>query len=79
MAIWDRYAKAYDLLSPLTSYYNELLKKVIDSLGGCKRVLDNGTGTGILAEKLAEQGKEVFGIDNSESMLCIAQNNTLPS
>lgn len=74
MDIWDRYAKAYDRLSSLTSYYNELSNKVLAALKDCDNVLDNGTGTGILAKRLAEHGKTIVGIDSSEAMLSIARS-----
>jgi ubiquinone/menaquinone biosynthesis C-methylase UbiE len=34
------------------------------------RVLDIGTGDGVLAEKLAEKGFSVFGIDIAENIIC---------
>ena len=48
------------------------------SLSG-KKVLDVGCGGGLLAEKIAEQGAIVSGIDHSELMIDVAQRHAQQS
>jgi len=55
--------------------YNDLLELVVDFVNPRKgiKVLDLGTGTGNLAEKLVDHGCEVIGTDFSPAMLEIAR------
>ena len=52
-----------------TAYYKWIGKKVAN----CRRILDVGCGIGTLAGYLCEQGRQVIGIDSSES--CINRAN----
>ena len=55
--------------------WREVLEELI-ALKGCGKVLDVGTGTGFLANLLAELGYESVGIDFSEGMLEIGRVNS---
>ncbi len=59
---WQKY-KPGEIPSP--SHYPP--KKLMDSIKG--KVLDIGTGDGSLAEKLAKNGFQVFGIDIAENII----------
>jgi arsenite methyltransferase len=43
-----------------------------------ERVLDIGSGPGLLADELADEGADVLGVDPSESMLAIARQRKIP-
>src|SRR5206468_2419978 len=49
-----------------------LAARVVSHLAAGQRVLDIGTGTGIVALQAAEKGATVLGIDLSEGMLAYA-------
>ncbi len=77
--VFNNYAKYYNLL-----YKDKNYKKEIDFIVSLikqhtknknLRILDIGCGTGIHANFLAEQGYQVTGIDLSEKMIKIAQEN----
>lgn len=74
--IFNAYAKYYDLLykgkeySVEAEYVISLLKS---HLGGVKRVLELGCGTGAHAEMLARMGVYVHGVDLSAEMLARAE------
>ncbi|MDE6031719.1 MAG: methyltransferase domain-containing protein, partial [Oscillospiraceae bacterium] len=74
MAGYGEFAGVYDLLTEnvpydeIAEYYNS----IITSLGGGRRLLDMGCGTGSLSVRLAEMGYEVTGSDASADMLSIA-------
>ncbi len=73
--MWDRRARTFDK-SPGHGIHSakekkawmEIFKKALDGRHGLK-VLDIGTGTGVIALILAEMGNHVVGIDISEKML----------
>ena len=44
-------------------YTEQIIPLVVDSLAGCKRILDIGTGEGQIARRLAEAGSSVTGVD----------------
>lgn len=77
--LWaDGYDKAVGLSDEENSYpfagYKEILNKIYQaiSLKGKSSVLDIGFGTGTLAQKLYEQGHEIWGQDFSRKMIEIA-------
>lgn len=71
--LYDKYAESYDRLIRHTSFYQELLEKVAYSLRGCDKIIDVAGGTGILAEKLALEGKIVYLVDGSKGMISYAR------
>ncbi|KRE48739.1 class I SAM-dependent methyltransferase [Paenibacillus sp. Soil522] len=79
-SVWDNKAKAYakgtDRLLETTQQkerWNGLLRKLLEGKSELD-VLDVGTGPGLLALQLAEQGHRVTGIDLSSEMLRIARS-----
>lgn len=52
-----------------TVYYPWIRKKTAD----CRRILDVGCGTGLLAEMLKEKGRRITGIDSSGECISEAQ------
>lgn len=72
MTVFGNYACYYDLLyqdkdySGEANFIQELIQKYAPN---AKNLLELGCGTGIHAEKLAEVGYEVLGIDMSREML----------
>lgn len=78
---WDGRAKAYDenvrqvIYSPRERrIWQEIFSEAIGSPP--LRILDVGTGPGILSNLLSELGHEVTGIDASEGMLKRARSNS---
>lgn len=78
---WDGRAKAYDQNVRQVIYshrerfaWQEILSKALGR--GSLRILDVGTGPGIVANLLADLGHEVTGIDASEKMLKKALENS---
>lgn len=72
-AIWTSFSRSYDEVLRNWSCYQELGERVLDVMGACRRVLDQGCGTGLLAIALADRGKEVHGIDVNPDMLGYAR------
>lgn len=77
--IWSRdYDKSVEASSreyPFDGYY-EVLNQVYNSID-CKagrRVLDVGFGTGVLTNKLYEDGARIYGMDFSQGMIDIAKS-----
>lgn len=72
---WDEYATGWDVNEAVREYsekaFNSFGKKVAPALSTMSRirVLDFGCGTGLLAEKLAEQCGEIVAIDSSPKMV----------
>jgi SAM-dependent methyltransferase len=78
MSVFANYSRYYDLLYKDKDYRGEA-KFVSDLLvthtPNAKSILELGCGTGIHAKLLAELGYEIHGVDLSESMLKIANQN----
>jgi len=75
-AVFDDYARYYDLLYQDKDYDGEV--RFIDGLikkyaPNAKKLLELGCGTGIHAEKLAEVGYSIHGVDLSAEMLKCAK------
>jgi putative AdoMet-dependent methyltransferase len=72
---FDAWADTYDGWvtsdDPVYARYDEVLDRVVrlSGAGPGKRILDIGTGTGRLAERLLARGAEVSGVDPSQRML----------
>lgn len=78
---WDGRAKAYDEnVRPVIYFRREMAawQKIFAGAIGerCQRILDVGTGPGIVANLLADLGHEVTGIDQSSEMLNRAKENS---
>lgn len=74
-SIWTRIAPVYDkalVPSGGKTVYGEVMDLFADDLAGCARILEAGVGTGVIAEKLALGGAEVYGIDLNLGMLAYA-------
>jgi SAM-dependent methyltransferase len=75
---FDAIATVYDESLPAHVVEHYLRKRVAFLTAVCPggRVLDVGCGTGVLAERLAERGYEVTGVDPSEGMLEIMRRRS---
>ena len=74
MSSYTDFARLYDMPTqdiPHDQYVAKILSAIDDPHG--KVVLDIGCGTGVLTEKLAQQGFIVKGLDVSEDMLAVAE------
>ena len=76
--IWSKdYDKSVERSSmeyPFHGYYqvlNEVYNSIGEKLG--RRILDVGFGTGLLTNKLYEDGAEIYGMDFSQGMIDIAK------
>lgn len=76
MNVFGNYGRAYDLLYADKEYAAEagyLLNIIKDHSATAKTILDLGCGSGLHAEKFAEAGYQVVGVDQSQTMLELAQ------
>lgn len=71
--IWTDFARSYDRVLRNWDPYLALVGKAERHLGNARRVLEQGCGTGIVAEALARRGVAVEGIDNNVAMLEVAE------
>lgn len=83
MTVFGNYARYYDLLYRDKDYAPEaafVLALIREHCPNTKSLLDLGCGTGAHAQRLAESGVSVHGVDRSASMLERAQvrQRTLP-
>lgn len=67
-------ASLYDTKHRFVSDYGESLIDILAPMPG-ERILDLGCGTGHLANKIAQHGAKVVGIDNSPDMINLARHN----
>lgn len=70
--VWNDYAKIYDKLVPMTSFYREQLRRVESHLKDKQTILDLGCGSGRLVKKLAMKNKTCYGIDSNKDMFLSA-------
>lgn len=70
---WGRTSEDYDRYrpGPPDSFYQKLLAFDIGLAG--QRILDLGTGTGLLARRFAAQGAAVSGVDVSRAQIAMAE------
>jgi SAM-dependent methyltransferase len=75
---FDAIAEVYDESLPAHVVEHYLRKRVAFILSQARpgRGLDVGCGTGVLAERLAQHGFEMFGVDPSDGMLEIMRART---
>ncbi len=72
---FDEWAETYDRWvdsdDPVYARYDDVLDRVAELSGAAPgwKILDIGTGTGKLAERLLVQGAKVIGLDPSQKML----------
>jgi arsenite methyltransferase len=64
-------------LTPDVVEQRRLTREALAVRGG-EKVLDIGSGPGLLAAELADQGADVLGVDPSESMLAMARRREIP-
>lgn len=79
--LFDQHAMAFEeiLVDQLGYAVPALVRQRLDALnlGPFARVLDLGCGTGLLAAALRDRAEEIIGIDLSEKMIDIAEENDL--
>lgn len=79
MGSYQDFAKVYDALMGSVNYQKrgEYLLSVFEKYGqNPPCLLDLGCGTGTLTRFLAQNGKEMVGVDASPEMLAVARENT---
>jgi SAM-dependent methyltransferase len=69
-----RLVAIYNTICPLDGY-EQLYFKLAKELGA-KKILDIGSGTGLLTIELAKQGYEMIGVEPSKLMLEVARKNS---
>lgn len=67
--IYSAYLRAYDVILPQTSCYQELVRETVSALQGKKKILDAGIGTGLVALALDSADRQIYGVDITETML----------
>jgi len=72
-SVWTRMAELYDLILARAPIFAELVGKYQQDLSGCSRILEAGAGTGLIAEALAGEGRQVHAIDRNLEMLAYAR------
>lgn len=73
-------ATVYDLLmkdAPYQEWTKFTAEKIKENKVSASSIIDLGCGTGTITRQLAEEGYTMIGVDNSESMLTIAQNRAM--
>jgi len=69
--VWASYAESYDHILPILPFYQEAVRRHVESLtgAGTRRVIDVGAGTGNVAVQLAARGVQVTAMDVNGAML----------
>jgi len=70
-ALITKYAGAYDRITSNFSAYQELVQLHSQAVADATSVLDIGAGSGVLTEKLLQDGKRVTAVDNNDQMLLL--------
>ena len=76
--IYDSFAESYDQDNhkEVASAFFQSVKPYIKASGKNSTVLDLGCGSGLLTMRVASMGRTVIGIDSSERMLQLAQEQS---
>lgn len=72
------YAEFYDIHQTESGYPGKLLPPVIETLEGCRTVIDIGAGTGFFTIPLLETGHRVTVVEPSEEMSAIILKKCTP-
>ncbi|HBC76812.1 MAG TPA: hypothetical protein DC017_18575 [Candidatus Wallbacteria bacterium] len=77
--VWSDIATAYEKAVVRTSFYDNLMKKLMTQLKGRKKILDLGCGVGYLINELMKEdpSRTIVGVDANEYMLEIARKNVI--
>ena len=77
--IWSDIAVAYEKAVIKTTFYQKMMKDLMDNLTGKKRILDLGCGVGYLVNELMKQDPErvIVGVDANKYMLDIARETVI--
>lgn len=78
---WDSYSTKYDRFIDryASSTYKEIIRSICNEIDKTDCVLEIGTGTGIIAFKVASKVESVIATDISQNMIKIANNKLLHS
>lgn len=76
---WDEYARSYDRILPLVSFYQIALERHTSAIiqANSKNILDLGGGTANVAIPLAQYGCHVTLVDPSSAMLARARKKVI--
>lgn len=80
MTVYGNFALLYDELMKDAPYdkWVKLTKKIIEGRD-ISSIVDLGCGTGEITIRLAEQGRQLYGVDLSAEMLAIAEQKKVPN
>jgi SAM-dependent methyltransferase len=82
---WNEHASRWDDNPDVKIYANKAFTSLVALTDLCgkdwtsKRVLDFGSGTGLLAEKVAPYVGELVAVDTSERMIAVLKNKNMPN
>jgi ubiquinone/menaquinone biosynthesis C-methylase UbiE len=78
---WDSFARKYDpfIERYAKNTYEQSIRLLKKELYRNSKVLEIGTGTGLIAFAIAEQVKEIIAIDNSSEMINVAIEKQIQS
>ncbi|WP_237057543.1 class I SAM-dependent DNA methyltransferase [Microbulbifer sediminum] len=69
---WDSYAEGWDSNSDVITYSERAFRSLTETLDcKCARILDFGSGTGLLTERLSPLASSIVALDPSEKMLAV--------
>lgn len=76
---WDSYASKYDkqMEKSWNKFYKILIEKLIQDTAETKRLLEVGTGTGIIALELSNNISDITAVDLSTEMIKVAKNKQI--